>query len=241
MRKFLIFTCIGMSFVPPVLALESVSHPEVKKHTVGALGCAVLLECKNNIERVTVDYNFGPQQTEYLEEIKRIVKSFDSLSVEFYIADEFYFPHNTNGIYKPGLNRLIIRKDLLDDKNEFIKTLRHEGWHVVQDAMAGGVNNAFIAQVHQDHEIPETLKLRTQLVYGAAGQTAGMSWEIDANIAELHPNKTAKYLEMAIVAPLWTQVEPTPLTKDWLVGCGYMPPQGKYKLYKNQSECKSKE
>lgn len=241
MRKFLIFTCITLTGVMPALALASTPQPQVRKHSHDALGCVILLECKDKVERVTVDYDFGPNQTEHLVEIKRIVKAFDSLNIEFYIADEFYFPRNTNGIYKPNLNRLVIRKDLLADSKEFIQTLRHEGWHVVQDAMAGGVTDAFIAQVHHDHEIPETLRLRTQLVYGAAGQTAGMDWEVDANVAELQADKTAKYLEMAAVAPLWKQVEPTPMTKDWLVGCGYMPPQGKYKLYKNQNDCKAKE
>ena len=238
MRRLLISTCIGLSVAMPVFAS---SDPEVKKHTHNALGCAILLECKNGVEKVTVDYKFGDKQTEHLEEIKRIVKALNDLNVEFYIADEFYFPHNTNGIYKPKYNRLLIRKDLLQDSKEFINTLRHEGWHVVQDAMAGGVENAFIAQVHHDKEIPETLKLRTQLVYGAAGQTSGMDWEVDANVAELQAGKTAKYLEMAAVAPLWKQVEPTPMTKEWLIGCGYMQPQGKYKLYKDQSYCKSKE
>lgn len=244
MRKLLIFSCFSLSVAMPVWASAvspisaSPTEPKVRKHSHDALGCAILLECKNGVERVTVNYDFGSKQTEHLEEIKRIVKGLDNLNIEFYIADEFYFPHNTNGIYKPNLNRLVIRKDLLENNKEFIQTLRHEGWHVVQDAMAGGVNNSFIAQVHQDKEIPEVLKLRTQLVYGAAGQTAGMDWEIDANVAELQPGKTAKYLEMAAVKPLWDQVEPTPMTKEWLIGCGYMKPQGKYKLYADKKYCK---
>lgn len=239
MRNLLILSCFSLSVAMPVLAsTTTLTEPKIREHSHEALGCVILLECKKGVDRVTVDYNFGSKQSEHLEEIKRIIKALDALKVEVYIADERYFPHNTNGIYKPNYNRFIIHRDLLNDSKEFIQTLRHEGWHVVQDAMGGGIDTPFIAQVHQDKEIPEAIGLRTRLVYGAAGQTAGMSWEIDANWAELQPGKTAKYLEMAAVKPLWDQVEPTPLTKEWLIGCGYMKPQGKYKLYKSQKECK---
>lgn len=243
MRNLLILSCLGLSVVMPVMASTITPIPvpaelQVKDHSHAALGCVILLDCKKGVDRVTVDYNFGAKQAEYLPEIKSIIKALDTLKVEVYIADERYFPYNTNGIYKPNYNRFIIRRDLLDDNKEFIGTLRHEGWHVVQDAMGGGVDTPFIAQVHQDKEIPEAVALRTRLVYGAAGQTAGMDWEIDANWAELQPGKTAKYLEMAAVAPLWDQIEPTPMTKEWLVGCGYMKPEGKYKLYATKKYCK---
>ena len=239
MRNLLITTCLSLSIMMPVLASGATKEePKVKSHSNESLGCVILLECKTGVDRVVVDYNFGEKQKEHLEEIKKIIAGIDKLGAEVYIADDTYFPYSTYGIYKPKYNRMIIRRSLLEDSKEFINTLRHEGWHVVQDAMAGGINTAFIAQVHQDKEIPEVLRMRTQLVYGAAGQTAGIDWEIDANYAELQPGKTAKYLEMAATAPLWKQIEPTPMTKEWLVGCGYMEPQGKLKLYKDKSHCK---
>jgi hypothetical protein len=230
---------MALSISMPVIAETiRVPEPKLKDHTYESLGCVILLECYTGVDRVTVDYNFGINQNEHINEIKSIIKALDALSVEVYIADERYFPHNTNGIYKPKYNRFIIRRDLLNDRIEFISTLRHEGWHVVQDAMGGGVDTPFIAQVHQDNEIPEVIRMRTKLVYGAAGQSAGIDWEIDANWAELQPGKTAKYLQMAAIKPLWEQIEPTPMTKEWLIGCGYMKPQGKYKLYTNKNYCK---
>ena len=239
MKKFL--TAIGLSLTLATPLFAETKQTNLKSHTTEAFGCMILLECKEGVERVSLDYQFGENQQEHLEEIKNIIGGLNKLNVEFYIGDEKYFPLNTNGVYKPKLNRLFLRRDLLENRKEFIKTLRHEGWHVVQDAMAGGVQNTFIAQIHQDNEIPETLLLRVRLLYGLAGQTAAMSWEIDANYAELQPGKTAKYLEMAAVKPLWEQIEPTPFTKEWLVGCGYMKPEGKLKLYKNTNDCKERE
>ena len=106
--------------------------------------------------------------------------------------------------------------------------------------MAGGIENAFIAQVHQDKEIPDYIKEMTSRVYGLAGQGAAVAWESDANTAELKPNHTAKHLEMCAAGPLWDQIDPTPMTKEWLIGCGWMQNDGKYKVYsglKKEQEC----
>lgn len=239
MRKLIASTCLALSISMPVIGETiRIEEPKVKYHSYESLGCVILLECTTGVERATVNYNYGVLQSEHLNEIKEIITALDNLNVEVYIADEKYFPFNTNGIYKPKYNRFIIRRDLLENRIEFISTLRHEGWHVVQDAMAGGVDNPFIAQVHQDNEIPDVIRMRTSLVYGAAGQNAGIDWETDANWAELQPGKTAKYLKMASVKPLWQQIEPTPMTKEWLIGCGYMPPTDNYKLYSNKKYCK---
>jgi len=227
-------------FIATTLSLPVAAEPIVKDYSLNSLGCMILLECTKGVDRVTPGQDLGSKQEEYKQEYLRIISALDKIGVAVYIADERYFPHNTNGIYKPDYNRFFIRRDLLDDSKEFIKTLRHEGWHAVQDAMGGGIKDAFIAQVHQDKEIPDVIRMRTALVYGAAGQSAAVHWESDANWAELQPGKTAKYLEMAAVKPLWDQIEPTPLTKEWLIGCGFMKPDGKHQIYsgnRKQNEC----
>jgi hypothetical protein len=222
------------------LSLPAIAEPVVKDYSMDAMGCMILLECANGIKRVTPDYDFGKAQEDYKEEIKRILTALDKLTVGFYIAEERYFPHNTNGIYKPNFNRFFIRKDLLDDKREFIKTLRHEGWHTVQDCMGGGIQTSWIAQVHQDKDIPDFIREMTARVYGLAGQGAAVAWESDANVAKQNSGETATYLEMCTLGSLWERVEPTPLTKEWLIGCGWMKNDGKYKVYtgtKKINEC----
>lgn len=231
MKKLL--TLAALLLTLPVASAE----PIVKDYSVDAMGCMILLECTKDVVRVGPDYDFGKAQEEYKDEIKRIISALDKLGVAFYIADERYFLRNTNGIYKPKYNRFFLRRDLLDDKREFIRTLRHEGWHTVQDCMAGGIDNAFIAQVHQDKNIPDYIREMTARVYGLAGQGAAVAWESDANVAEINPGETATYLEMCSVGPLWEKVEPTPLTKQWLQGCGFMEGGRKYTTKEQANNC----
>ncbi len=109
--------------------------------------------------------------------------------------------------------------------------MRHEGWHVVQDCMGGGLKTSFMAQVHQDTEIPAWVMKSTRLAYESMGQSRAVPWEADANWAEEQSNVTAQKLEMCANGPLWDQVRPTPMTMEWLIGCGWMKPQEGYKEY----------
>ena len=235
MKKLLTSVFIAASLVGPVTA-----EPVVKDYSYDALGCMILLECTRGVERVRVGQDLGKAQEEYREEYSRIIAALDKIGVAIYIADERYFPHNTNGIYKPSYNRFFIRKDLLEDGRDFIKTFRHEGWHAVQDCMAGGIQNGFIAQVYQDKDIPDFVRDMTARIYGLAGQGGAVAWEADANTAKIRPGDTARYLEMCAKGPLWDQVEPTPMTKEWLMGCGWMKSDGRNKVYssaKKATEC----
>jgi hypothetical protein len=72
-------------------------------------------------------------------------------------------PQERVGLYKPDYNRLFVNEELLKDPREFLGTLRHEGWHVVQDCMGGGIKTSFMAQVHQDSEIPAWIMKATRL------------------------------------------------------------------------------
>jgi len=131
----------------------------------------------------------------------------------------------------------LLTKVLLDDPREFLGTLRHEGWHTVQDCMGGGVETSFMAQVHQDSEIPEWLRQSVTRMYSIAGMSRAVPWEVDANWAEEQSNVTAEKLEMCIKGPLWEQIAPTPMTKEWLIGCGFMKPQdGLYPYYPDKKK-----
>ncbi len=58
------------------------------------------------------------------------------------------------------------------------------GWHVVQDCMGGGIETSFMAQVHQDSEIPSWIMKTTRLSYESMGQSRAVPWEADANWAD---------------------------------------------------------
>jgi hypothetical protein len=238
MKKFL--TAIGLSLtlaVPVIASSLEPKQPTVKPYSLEAMGCMILLECTEGIEKLSAESEFlkSPDFDPFREEIVRIVNALNKLEVPVYVAPSRYFTPRTVGLYKPNYNRFFINETLLQDEREFLGTLRHEGWHVVQDVMGGGLHTAFMAQVHQDSEIPAWVMKQTKLTYESMMQSRAVPWEADANWAEEQSNQTARYLEMAAEKPLWEQVTPTPLTKDWLIGCGWMKPQdGLYPYYPNK-------
>jgi len=207
------------------------SHPVVKDYSVAAMGCMILLDCYEGVEKLSPDKDFGEKFITRRDEIKRILTALDKLGVGVYLANERYFTRSTVGIYKPDYNRLFINKSLLDDPREFLGTLRHEGWHTVQDCMGGGLETSFMAQVHQDSEIPKWLYEMVERTYTIAGMSKAVPWEVDANWAEEQANVTADKLEMCAKGPLWEQITPTPMTKEWLIGCGWMKPQENLRVY----------
>ena len=238
MKKLLASVGLSLTLASSAVAnsLEP-KQPTVKPYSLAAMGYMILLECTEGVEKLTPESavfdkeDFDP----FREEIKRIISALNKLEIGVYLAPDRYFTPRTVGIYKPNYNRFFINEVLLRDEREFLGTLRHEGWHVVQDAMGGGLDTSFMAQVHQDSEIPAWVMKQTRLTYESIGQSRAVPWEADANWAEEQLNQTARYLEMAAEKPLWEQIAPTPLTKDWLIGCGWMKPQeGKYPYYPNK-------
>ena len=154
MKKLI--TAIGLSLSLSVPVIAASTEPEVKPHSFDALGCMILLECKDGIEKLTPDSKIfeAKEFNLFREEIKRILTALDKLNVPVYLAPDKYFPPLNVGIYKPSYNRFFINSDLVKNPMGFLGTLRHEGWHTVQDCMGGGLQTSFMAQVHQDNEIP---------------------------------------------------------------------------------------
>lgn len=238
MRK--LFTLVAATLLSLPVAAESIqgSHPVVKDYSISAMGCMILLDCYEGVEKLSPDKDFGERFITQKDEIKAILTALDKLGVGVYLANERYFTRSTVGIYKPELNRMFINKSLLDEPREFLGTLRHEGWHTVQDCMGGGLQTSFMAQVHQDKEIPKWLYEMVERTYTIAGMSRAVPWEVDANWAEEQANTTAQKLEMCAKGPLWEQITPTPMTKEWLIGCGFMKPQDKLQPYTSNEKKK---
>ena len=231
MKKLI--TAIGLSLSLSVPVIAASTEPEVKPHSFDALGCMILLECKDGIEKLTPDSKIfeAKEFNLFREEIKRILTALDKLNVPVYLAPDKYFPPLNVGIYKPSYNRFFINSDLVKNPMGFLATLRHEGWHTVQDCMGGGLQTSFMAQVHQDNEIPAWVMKMTRMLYEPVGMAKAVPWEADANWAKEQTNVTAEKLEMCAKGPLWEQMRPTPQTMEWLIGCGWMKPQEGYKQY----------
>ncbi len=238
MKKFIATLGITLSLTLPAYADKLLSNqPTVRPYSAEAMGCMILLECTEGTEKLSPESKVfeDPDFDPFREEIKRIITALDKLEIGVYLAPSRYFTPRTVGLYKPNYNRFFINEELVKDPREFLGTLRHEGWHTVQDCMGGGLKTSFMAQVHQDSEIPAWVMKMTKLTYESMMQSRAVPWEADANWAEEQSNTTAEKLEMCAKGPLWEQIRPTPQTMEWLIGCGYMKPrEGLYPYYPNK-------
>jgi len=238
MKKFITALGITLSLTLPAYADKLLSNqPTVRPYSAEAMGCMILLECTEGTEKLSPESKVfeNPDFDPFREEIKRIITALDKLEIGVYLAPSRYFTPRTVGLYKPNYNRFFINEELVKDPREFLGTLRHEGWHTVQDCMGGGLQTSFMAQVHQDSEIPAWIMKSTRLTYESMMQSRAVPWEADANWAEEQSNVTAEKLEMCTKGPLWEQIRPTPMTMEWLIGCGWMKPQdGLYPYYPNK-------
>ena len=233
MKRFLGIVSSLLLTLPAVATTIPKKQPTVAPYSLAAMGCMILLECTEGVEQLTAqsklleDKSFDP----FREEIKAILSALVKVNVPVYVGPPRYFTPRTVGLYKPEYNRFFVNEDLVKDPREFLGTMRHEGWHVVQDCMGGGIKTSFMAQVHQDAEIPAWVMKNTKLAYESMGMSRAVPWEADANWAEEQSNQTVNYLEKCSKGPLWEQVRPTPMTMEWLIGCGYMKPQEGIKAY----------
>ena len=106
------------------------------------------------------------------------------------------------------------------DARQLIGTLRHEGWHLAQDCMAGTLDNSFVAVIMDDEKIPEIHKYLTKTVYATTPKA--IPWEQEANWAEATQGMTIDALKACKKGAMWKIYEPTPLTKKYLMDHGFM-------------------
>ena len=63
----------------------------------------------------------------------------------------------------------------------FLSVLRHEAWHAAQDCMAGTIDNSMVAIILDPAEIPDPVKMMTEVRYGLFAPRA-IPWEQEADL-----------------------------------------------------------
>ena len=99
-----------------------------------------------------------------------------------------------------------------------MSVVRHEGWHAAQDCMAGTIENNMIAIIKPEEDVPEIWQEMVRRTYPPHAQP----WEKEATWAGKTEGMTQKALESCARGTMWTDYEPTPLTKQWLKENGFI-------------------
>ena len=192
-------------------------------YTMDAMGCMLLKECTNGVERInsSIDLEHAYPDANWdvvKEEFDYIMIAFQNIGVNVYLADEKYFPHSHRGVYHTVSNHFYLNKRYMYEPHVLMSVVRHEGWHAAQDCMAGSIKNNMIAIIKPEEEVPMIWKELVKRTYPPAAQP----WEAEATWAGKTENMTMEALESCARGTMWTDYEPTPLTKQWLRENGHI-------------------
>jgi hypothetical protein len=86
--------------------------------------------------------------------------------------------------------------------------------------MAGTIDNSLIAIILPEDSVPPLYQEIVKSTY--RDQPGAIPWEKEAYWAGKTEGMTAKALESCARGTMWTDYEPTPLTRKYLVEKGYL-------------------
>jgi hypothetical protein len=192
-------------------------------YTMDAMGCMLLKECTDGVERInsSIDLEHAYPDANWdvvRDEFDYIMIAFKNIGVNVYLADEKYFPHSHRGVYHTVSNHFYLNKRYMYQPHVLMSVVRHEGWHAAQDCMAGTIKNNMIAIIKPEEDVPMIWQEMVKRTYPPSAQP----WEAEATWAGKTQNMTMKALESCAAGTMWTDYEPTPLTKQWLKENGYI-------------------
>ena len=192
-------------------------------YSMDAMGCMLLKECTDGVDRInsSIDLELAYPNANWeavRDEFDVIMIAFKNIGVNVYLADEKYFPHSHRGVYHTVSNHFYLNKAYMYQPYVLMSVVRHEGWHAAQDCMAGTIKNSMIAIIKPEEDVPMIWQEMVKRTYPPSAQP----WEAEATWAGKTENMTMKALESCARGTMWTDYEPTPLTRQWLEENGYI-------------------
>ena len=224
MKKFVLGMIAAASLSVPALADNS----KITKgyNSMDAMGCMLVRECTDGVEEVfslldvSSQYPNTEQFTFVANEFNNMLVSLNQVGVKVFLADEKYFPPMHRGVYHTVSNNFYLNKKFMNEPHILMQVMRHEGWHAAQDCMAGTIENNFIAIIKNEEDVPGLYQSIAKSAYKS--QPEAIPWEKEAYWAGHTEGMTAAALESCAAGTMWTDYEPTPMTREWLVEKGYI-------------------
>ena len=224
MKNFIIGMLAAVSMGTPALANDS----KITKgyNSMDAMGCMILRECTDGVEEVfslldiSSQYPNSESFTHVANEFNNMLVSLNQVGVKVFLADQKYFPVMHRGVYHTVSNNFFLNRKYMDDPATLMMVMRHEGWHAAQDCMAGSIKNSLIAIIKPEEEVPMLWRVMAERTYPASA----VPWEAEAQWAGRTEGMTMKALQSCAAGTMWTDYEPTPLTRKWLIENGYIAP-----------------
>jgi len=221
MKKFIIGALMALSIGTPVFAEDKITKGY---NSYDSMGCMLLLECTDGVEQVTNLLDVSSQYpntssfTPIATEFNNMLSSLSRIGVKVFLADQKYFPPGHRGVYHTVGNNFFLNKAFMGRPSTLMSVMRHEGWHVAQDCMAGSIKNSLVAIILPEESVPPFWREMTERTY----LSAAVPWEAEATWAGKTEGMTMKALEACAAGNMWEVYEPTPLTRKFLVEEGFI-------------------
>ena len=192
-------------------------------YTMDAMGCMILRECTKDVQQVkdinTIVDNYSDSDFDIIaDEFGRMLVALDKIGVKVFLADEKYFPVGHRGVYHTVSNNFFLNERYMHRPGVLMAVMRHEGWHAAQDCMAGSIKNSMIAIIKPEEDVPMLYREMVERTYPPAARP----WEAEASWAGRTEKMTMDALESCAAGTMWTDYEPTPLTRKWLIENGHL-------------------
>ena len=222
MKRLLSTLFATLSLTTPVFANESKITQGY--NTMDSLGCMLLGECTDGVEKVysmldiSSKYSNTEEFTSITGEFHNMLTSLNQVGVNVFLADSKYFPSGHRGVYHTVSNNFYLNRDWMGDPSVLMMLMRHEGWHAAQDCMAGTIDNSMIAIIMPEDAVPMLWRVLAERTY----PENAVPWEAEAQWAGRTEHMTMKALQACAKGEMWTVYEPTPMTREWLEINGYI-------------------
>ena len=205
------------------LFAPAMSEPTKGYYTMDAMGCMLLKECTKDVQKInsSKDLRAAFPDSDWdvvADEFDKIMLAFAQIGVDVHLADEKYFPVGHRGVYHTVSNHFYLNRTYVHRPHVLMSVVRHEGWHAAQDCMAGSIKNNMIAIIKPEEDVPMIWKEMVKRTY----MPAARPWEAEATWAGKTESMTQEALESCARGTMWTDYEPTPLTKQWLKENGHL-------------------
>ena len=204
----------------PVMAEDKITKGY---YTMDAMGCMLLRECKKDVSEIkSIDdlqsYYPDSNYDHIAAEFNALVRTLNEIGTKVFLGDEKYFPAGHRGVYHTVSNNFYLNTAFMHRASTLMAVMRHEGWHAAQDCMAGTIKNNMIAIIKPEEDAPMLYREMVKRTY----MPAARPWEAEASWAGRTDGMTQKALESCARGTMWTDYEPTPLTKKWLKENGFI-------------------
>jgi len=217
MKTVLLSALTALSLTTAGIALANEEKITKGFKSMDAMGCMLLKECTNGVDKIYSSGDlraaFPDSNWDYVaQEFDDIMVAFKQIGVDVHLADDKYFPIGHRGVYHTVSNHFYLNKAHVHKPHVLMSVVRHEGWHAAQDCMAGTIKNSMIAIIKPEEEVPVVWRVMAERTY----PKAAVPWEAEASWAGKTENMTMKALQACARGSMWTEYEPTPLTRQWL-------------------------